>query len=510
MPSGISIFDAALEYAGYGWKIVPLHDVDEHGSCSCRQGAKCSTPGKHPRINEWQIHATDDEEKIAGWWEKTPMANVGFLLGKGSGVVDFESDSDEQQKTLVDLFGGEPPITSCYESSRGLHHLFEWRDDLPGGATFKVDDLVLRLGNNEQGAMSVLPPSMHPSGRRYKWKLPPRDCEPIKLSDEIVTKIWNWDNRTASGPSRKTKDDWLQITAGGKREGEGRNDDATVYIGGLLRKIEQLDDEDGMSLIYEAANAINQRNKDPLADDEFRRTFKSIWRKEQQRRIAESAELDMPQSVQDSVGSKDSSQIKTPRGMRLVIVRDDPPIYEIHAPQFSKARKGCIRVSAQQLCSFQAIRVAALEQADYPFTPGFQKAWNARGGVYQQLVESAEEREVSAATKIMVIAAEYLLGVIDSAIPQKDGQKGPDRRRPTKMQEDGSVWLKWAEVWKDAVLSGIVHRDDVRRLSHALELSREDCKIFPNRGPVRQRYTIFGDKLRKRLLELAEATDDKK
>ena len=47
--------ERALEYAGYGWHVIPLHSRLSDGACSCPNGKKCgNSTGKHPRMGNWQ------------------------------------------------------------------------------------------------------------------------------------------------------------------------------------------------------------------------------------------------------------------------------------------------------------------------------------------------------------------------------------------------------------------------------------------------------------------------
>jgi len=191
---GSDLLQAALEYASYGWRVVPLYGVKDDRSCTCYKGARCSTPGKHPCAGkEWQKQATADEGTITEWWTKHPDSNVGVAIGPGSGLVDFECDDAEEERILLALFGGNMPVTACFRSNRGKHWLFRWRKDLPGGATYKVGKLVLRIGNNDLGSQSVFPPSEHFKGGRYTWIAHPSDVPVAEIPDSVLARIWNWD-----------------------------------------------------------------------------------------------------------------------------------------------------------------------------------------------------------------------------------------------------------------------------------------------------------------------------
>ena len=194
--------EAALDYADRGWLVVPLHWSKSPGCCSCVKGKDCPSPGKHPYGKEWQNLATNDPERITAFWEKHPLANVGVKLGPGSNLIDFETDDEEEEKGFLDLFGGEPPVTATFASARGKHRLFMWRGDLPGDAICTLGHLKVRIGN-AKGAMSVFPPSTHPSGRTYEWLIHPDDCPPIELPMEVVTRIWNLSGEAPEGSNGK-------------------------------------------------------------------------------------------------------------------------------------------------------------------------------------------------------------------------------------------------------------------------------------------------------------------
>src|SRR2546428_9115579 len=84
----------ALNHACKGRPVLPLHVTldDERRVCSCRDGARCDRPGKHPRILAWQHNATTDDATIRRWWPAWPTARVGMGTGKRSGMVVLDVD----------------------------------------------------------------------------------------------------------------------------------------------------------------------------------------------------------------------------------------------------------------------------------------------------------------------------------------------------------------------------------------------------------------------------------
>jgi hypothetical protein len=447
------ILSSALEYASYGWCIVPLHHVKASGACSCRQGASCHTPGKHPAIKEWQKFASSDEDQIIEWFEKWPDANVGFALGKASRVIDFEFDSERQRQIFLDLFGGDHPVTTCYESHRGQHYLFEWQENLPGGATLKLDELVIRLGNNETGAMSVLPPSMHPSGQRYKWLLPPSDCTPIALPASVVTSIWNWDASVKAGDA-KPQEYWLDLAKGVSKG--SRNESAAEFIGRMLRDLRNPFDANAIERVFELFVAWNDRNSPKLDDDELAKTFASILKIHRRQVLSEQGRqsLNGEQSWEPRRG-------EVIPDWHVTIVESQPRVIRLRSPLWSmKAPKGYIELSSRQYRSWDAICEQALEQADVYVTGKMKSEWQGskdNESLARKLIDAAEYLAAPLESKREQVVADLLLDQLSKARPLADGQEA----NPTRpfIDRDGSVCFKFTAVFEELSFS----QDKIKR-----------------------------------------------
>jgi hypothetical protein len=162
----------ALELASFGLKVLPVHSVDPAGQCSCGcSKPNCGSRGKHPRILDWQHQASSDENVVCEWWERWPMSNIGVQWGPRSNAIDVEFDSEEGRAAADKYLGGI--ITPSYQSRRSVHRVFRYVDALSGfGVTKKgeaVEYLEYRIGADNRGAQSVVPPSRHHSGCLYSW-----------------------------------------------------------------------------------------------------------------------------------------------------------------------------------------------------------------------------------------------------------------------------------------------------------------------------------------------------
>jgi hypothetical protein len=209
-PTKVSMREHALRYAALGLYVVPLHNpLTKPGwSCSCEgykrsqkykkwlteqgKGNKfdpeftCRTPGKHPRVKNWEELASTDPAQINKWWQRWSGANIGIAAGK-SGLLDVEMDS------YKDNFGGENLLTpdeqettTILSGGGGEHGVYL----MPEGKQYgnETGDLPEGIDIRGYGGLFVAPPSMHPSGRRYEWEhdRSPWDRAPAPLPEKIV------------------------------------------------------------------------------------------------------------------------------------------------------------------------------------------------------------------------------------------------------------------------------------------------------------------------------------
>lgn len=84
-----SKLDWALEIAGRGYSVFPLHHTLPDGSCTCGK-ASCTSQGKHPLFSYGHNAATNEREKIEAWWDKDPDANIGVNPGDNHVFIDLD------------------------------------------------------------------------------------------------------------------------------------------------------------------------------------------------------------------------------------------------------------------------------------------------------------------------------------------------------------------------------------------------------------------------------------
>jgi len=175
---------AALAYAELGWSVIPVHVVHE-GRCSCGR-TDCAAPGKHPRLR-W-----DDAQRrpaspaqVASWWRRWPDANVGVVTGAVSRLAVLDIDprhgGDVALDDLQAGWGALGETVSSTTGGGGRHLWFQATE--PPASTVLADGVELKA----EGAMVVAPPSLHRSGRRYRWEpgRSPMARSPAALPDWI-------------------------------------------------------------------------------------------------------------------------------------------------------------------------------------------------------------------------------------------------------------------------------------------------------------------------------------
>jgi len=229
----LSILETALKLYDRGLWVVPCN-------------------GKGPVWSGWH-KVRRSRKKLAAALDGTRL-NIAIVLNQ-SDWVDAECDSDEAEATLQRLFGGRIPPTPTWQSKRGKHRLFRRPEGLPERATIEVDDIEFRIGNGK-GAASVVPPSIHPSGKRYRWEkgLSLDEVEPAELPPAIVERL-----RSESAPPS------VEPSSDGSIP-EGKRNDVLFMKACSLRQLELPKETIAATLLD-----LNQRLcKPPLPEKEVR------------------------------------------------------------------------------------------------------------------------------------------------------------------------------------------------------------------------------------------------
>ena len=159
--AGNELERAALNYSRRGWPVLPLHEITPRG-CSCGDRG-CGSPAKHPRTQHGLDDATTDEATIRSWWRRWPRANIGLRTGERFDVVDIDQQSQALRSLHRAAGGTFAWVGPRVQTSRGWHLYVA-----PTGAGTHNQALP-GLDWKGKGGYVVAPPSLHPSGYRYRW-----------------------------------------------------------------------------------------------------------------------------------------------------------------------------------------------------------------------------------------------------------------------------------------------------------------------------------------------------
>jgi hypothetical protein len=256
----------ALAYGDrLAWRVIPLHYPIESGGCSCAAGLACPHPGKHPRIERWETHASSNRHRIVTWWAQHPHSNVGLLCGPAFWV--FDADDLAALDALEHAHVRLPATVRQYTGrpTGGLHLLFQpaagigtSRGALPAG--FDV---------RGQGGLIVAAPSRHASGNIYRWDPVYHPLRhPIAEAPGWLLELI----RARPAPASSTSTHWSEFLAADcpERTG-GRNQALTRLIGHLLAHCHKPEEARAIAALWNQC-----RCRPPLEAQEFDRTVSSM------------------------------------------------------------------------------------------------------------------------------------------------------------------------------------------------------------------------------------------
>jgi hypothetical protein len=140
----------AKKYIGLNWSIIPIE-----------------TRGKKPLIKweEFQSRRASEAE-LNEWLKKWPDMNLGVVTGKVSNLIVVDADGAEGIKNISKL---KLISTISASSGKGKHLYYKWLNtvsDVRNSASKIAPNVDIR----GEGGYVVVPPSIHPSGRMYRWE----------------------------------------------------------------------------------------------------------------------------------------------------------------------------------------------------------------------------------------------------------------------------------------------------------------------------------------------------
>lgn len=262
-----SVRRSALAYASRGLRVLLIHGI-KNGRCTCGK-PDCRSPGKHP-ITSGGVHdATTDRSQIKALFKQFPDANIAIATGSDSNLlvldIDPRNGGGESLTLNLEDLGKLPKTVAANTGGDGRHIYFEW----PEGSDIRTrHGNVLGSGIDVQadGAYIVAPPSLHISGRRYRFRKG-RSFDDLEIKPLPAA----WLARIAA-PLEKAKNPVLATPSTDQKFYEGKRNQELTSLAGKLRNTGLSDQALMEALIKENES----RCVPPLERDEVERIARSV------------------------------------------------------------------------------------------------------------------------------------------------------------------------------------------------------------------------------------------
>jgi hypothetical protein len=147
-------WEDAQEYTRLGLAVVPL------------------PPGEKRPAIKWKAYQTvaPTQDEINRWWRERPDDGMAVVLGTVSNVLAIDVDGPDAHAELVRRLGAEPVAPKVLTGSgKPFRYQLLFRHPVGLPTRAKITPWHPELEFRGRGGLSVLPPSVHPSGRRYRW-----------------------------------------------------------------------------------------------------------------------------------------------------------------------------------------------------------------------------------------------------------------------------------------------------------------------------------------------------
>ena len=246
----MSTADAVEEIAHLalrGWRLLP-----------------CAPRGKTPLLKCWPVLASSDLATIREWAAQFPECNWGVATGPGSRVFVLDVDGEAGRASLAALEAqhGPLPVTLTSKTGRadgGEHRWFKYPSDR--SVRSSTGTVGTNLDVQSGGKLVIVPPSVHASGRHYRWVNPEQTvAEGSKWLLDLLSGESRMNHSAPSGPVRVLV--------------EGQRNDGLFRYGCAMRRRGAAQDE-----IERRLHQKNERECKPsLQADEVRKIAASAAR----------------------------------------------------------------------------------------------------------------------------------------------------------------------------------------------------------------------------------------
>jgi hypothetical protein len=165
-----ALLDAAVGYAARGIPVYPVHWPRPTAGgaslgCSCRLGAACDRPAKHPLTHHGVNDASIDPAQLERWWRRWPHANLGLATGIVFDALDVDGPAGlAGLRQFARTVGLRLPGPLVRTGGGGWHYWFA-----PTGLGNRPPRGFTQVDWRGRGGAVLAPPSRHISGVAYRW-----------------------------------------------------------------------------------------------------------------------------------------------------------------------------------------------------------------------------------------------------------------------------------------------------------------------------------------------------
>ena len=158
--------DEALRYERWGFSLVPVvpRGKQPFGKLLPQVDGKPSWKGYQSK------RATEGE--IRGWFERYPRLNLAAVCGAVSGgliVLDFDLHAAENFERWRALTRPLSDLLPVVQTGKGRHVYFRYLGEGRSIQLAQTEAGGILIESRGEGGLCLLPPSTHPSGKRYTW-----------------------------------------------------------------------------------------------------------------------------------------------------------------------------------------------------------------------------------------------------------------------------------------------------------------------------------------------------
>lgn len=273
------MLERALEYLQLGYPIFPV--CSPKMGLHQHRGQPCKNVGKTPLI-AWQAFQTrlPTIDEVRTWWDRWPLANIGMVTGKLSGVVVLDADSGDAKKTAMEKGGLDRTPAVFTGKSGGIHYWLAHPGEDVSNFARKLPGLDFR----GDGGYVLVPPSAHVSGAVYRWVDGTVGMTPAPVPSWLMDLLHD-----KPGGSESTSDDHAPLDLGSFVAGipEGKRDDAMWRLASKLRN-DNIPRQYAEAMMRQAARACRPAFDEDVALEKVARAYR-LYEPEQTFRVTKDA-----------------------------------------------------------------------------------------------------------------------------------------------------------------------------------------------------------------------------